>query len=273
MKTTLSILLILISFFSFAQNGIEMIMSHKQFKNNGETIQAEKNSVIWITENKMKISSDDPKEPIMMYDSEKRVITIIMRDKKQYTEISQKEMEELNAQLEESRKMMEQQLALLPESQREMVQQKMGKMFSEELPKVDYNLAENGIKVGPYTTNKYVGTFDKKTVEEVFIASADQFSVDQSYFEIYSDMTEFMKENMSKMMGTKSGQAGAGSFSASYPSFEEGIPVKSISYEDDSKSSEELLSKISEKDIPSEAFSVPTGFKKIDMMKEMKSGK
>lgn len=273
MKIAISLISILISLSCFAQNGIEIIMAHKQFKDNGKSIKAEKNSVIWINESMMKISSDDQKEPIMIYDSEKEVITMIMRDKKQYSEISQAEMEEVNKKLEESRMMMEQQLAQLPESQRVMVKEKMANVFSQEVFKTQYKKVEDGIELGPYTTVKYEGITEGKRTEELYYASIDQFKVDESYFDIYSQMMEFLKENMGNMMSTFTGESQSGAMNSSYPSLEEGLPVKSISYKDGSKTSEEVLEEISAKNIPSEAFAVPSGYKKIDIMKKMQSGK
>ncbi|MEQ8518656.1 MAG: hypothetical protein RLN79_07930 [Cytophagales bacterium] len=273
MKTVISILCVLLSLGSFAQNGVEIIMAHKQFSNNGETIKAEKKSVIWISETKMKISSDDMNEPIMIYDSDEQIITMVMRDKEKYSEISQVEMEEMNAQMEASRKMMEQQMAQMPEAQRAMLQERMAGMFSKEIPKVEYELTEEKVKIGPYSTDKYVGTANDQKIEEVFIASIDQFEVQDSYFNVYTKMMEFMRENMGKMMNTISGENYNTSLSSSYPSIEEGIPVKSIAYNEEFKRSEEILEKISQKEIPTEAFEVPSNFKKIDLLKEMKSGK
>ncbi len=273
MKTIISILCVLFSLGAFAQNGVEIIMNHKQFSNNGESIKAEKKSVIWLTETKMKISSDDMSEPIMIYDSDEQMITVVMRDKEKYSEISQVEMEEMNAQMEASRKMMEQQMAQLPEAQRAMLQERMAGMFSKEIPTVEYEMAEEGVKIGPYSTDKYIGTTKDQIIEEVYLASTDQFDVQESHFNVYSNMMEFMRENMGKMMNTISGENQNTSLSPSYPSIEEGIPVKSISYKEEKKRSEEILEKISKKEIPTEAFEVPSDYKKIDLLKEMKSGK
>lgn len=247
-----------------------MLLQQKLYDNNGESVKDEKSTTVWLTDSKIKVSSTDIKEPIMIFDSESEVMTLIFRDKKEYTRISKEELQDINSKLEEARKMMEARLSQLPEAQRKMMKSQMENMYGGDAPDIKYEKEASGLKVGPYSTSKYIGKQDGQIVEEIFLTPIEVLNVEEGQFDVFINMSTFISENMSSIFGNgQNGRAGA-VYSETHPSFREGIPVKTINFEDGNRRSEEILDKISTIDIPSEAFDVTPGYKEIKITEKMK---
>jgi hypothetical protein len=271
MKNILSLLFVaMISFAAVAQSGVEMIMSNKEYNPNGQSVKAERSNTVWITDSKMKITSSNDSDPVMIYDDEAKKVIVIDRKNRQYTEMGEKEMAEINAQMEMAKKTMEQQMANMPPQQREMMKKQMGQVFSmEEKKKTEYEKATSSMMVGPYSTTLYTGKTDGEKVQEIYIAGYDQMKVSSADFDVYMKMIEFMRESMGSMLSMLPGDQSASIFDEDHPTFSNGVPVKSVTYSDGKMVNEDLLQSISKKSIPSEAFLVPPGYKKKDIMESL----
>lgn len=271
MKNSLSLLIaVLISTAAFAQTGVEMIMTNKEYNPNGQSVKAERTNTVWVTDSKMKISSNLDNDPVMIYDDSEKKVIIIDRSKRQYAEMGEKEMSEIKAQMEMAKKTMEIQMANMPPQQREMVEKQMGQMFSMgEKKKIEYAKAAGAQNVGPYSTTLYTGRSEGEKVEEIYIAAYDQMNVSASDFDVYMRMIEFMRASMGSMLSMLPGDQSVSIFDEGHPTFSNGVPVKSVTYSGGKKVNEDILESISKKNIPAEAFAVPPGFRKKDMMDSM----
>lgn len=268
----LTLFIVLTSLDLTAQDDVEILMDQVVYGSKGKKIISELSTTIWLTETKMKISSDEMRQPILIFDSEKEEISMIFRDRKEYVQINKAELQEINAKLEEAKSIMESRLSMLPEAQRKMMETQMQDMYGgNEAPEVSYNETKNGVKVGPYSSSLISGKTEGQLVEEIYIASIDQFEISLNDFEIFHKMGEFMEENMSSLMSTTGESGSMGFVTKNNPSFKDGVPVKTVNYDLGIKKSEEVLQKISRIDIPTDAFEITPGYKKIDFTQQMKS--
>ena len=274
MKIKIILFLLVIATYAFGQNGVEIVMENKGYDSKGVVVKEQQSNTIWMTENKIKISSESNSEPLMIFNAEKQEMIMMYRDQKKYVVIDKKTMQEIKTKMDESKAMMEAQLASMPEAQREIMEKQMGTFFGNDVKVIptEYTVKDQGVRVGPYTTDLFIGTKNQEKVEEIFMASNSQFDINIDYFEPFRQMMKFMRENMSELFKSMPGESSSIIRDESHPAFSKGVPVKTVNYKDGVKQSEETLLSIKSLNLPSEAFDVIPGYKKMDLMKEMNNG-
>lgn len=221
------------------------------------------NSVMYLTEDKMVTETVDGKnKTVMMFDAGKETLFIIDHKKKEYTEMTKQDMEELNAMLTEQLALMEQQLAMLPEKQRTMMREQMGAAFGMGQKPSEYSLEESNVAVKEWETDKYVGKAEGKTQSEIYIAPYSELGHDASDFASLEKFFESMK-NFMQSMSKKIPSAGLGFFGENMPGYKEGLPVKTVIYNNKGEAiSTTILNSISEEETDKTLFEIPENYKK-----------
>lgn len=272
MKKILFLSLLIAHFGVFAQNGIELVYQSKVFEDRGELVKRQRIATIWITPNKLKISSNNDKDAILIFDKKEELIQLINRLEGSYLEMTEKDLKEINNQISQAKEQMDKQLASLPPEQREMMKKQMGNMFSsnEKDKNKEYRDTEISKVIGPYNTSLHEAWSINEKVEEVYIVDFDMIEFSKNQFEVIEGLMGFIRENMNVLFQNFSNEVGAVIQPEDHPSFQEGLPVQTINYESGIKKSEEILKSIKHIEIPEEAFAVPPGYKKKDLMSELK---
>ncbi len=254
----------------FAQNGLEITMQNSLYDSFGGSIKNQKSNTIWIKGQKLKIASDKPDEPVMIFNGQKEEMIILFRDKSQFAVLNKSDLAKINLKLDEAQKRIESEISMMPAEQQKIMREQMKSMFeSNTATTINYELSNESQQISSYATKKFIGSVSNEIIEEIFIASMDQFEIEKSDFAIYSTMMDFMRVNMSSLFKTIPGNPNGNVKQQDHPGFKNGIPVKTVNYVKGKKHSEETLQTLNKIDLPDEALEVTPGFKKIDLLKDM----
>lgn len=220
------------------------------------------NSKVYLKEDKMVTETTDGKDnTVMLFDADTETLFIINHKKKEYTEMTREDMENLNAMLTEQLAVMEQQLAMLPEKQRDMVREQMGASFGVGQKPSEYSLTEADVSIKDWETDKYTGVADGKTQSEIYIASYGETGYESEDFASLEKFFDTMK-NFMQSISKQIPSAGMGFFGENMPGYKEGIPVKTVIYNTKGEaSSTTTLESISEEEVEKSVFEVPENYK------------
>lgn len=201
-----------------------------------------------------------------LFDAEQETFYIINHNKKEYTEMTREDMEALSAMIGEQMKMLEQQLANIPEAQREAVRKQMSAAFEQpEQQSVEYQKEASGSMVEGWETAKYVGMEGDQKKSEIYLASYEELGQDKKDFQALEKFFSMMQD-FTKAMNRNTPSAGFGFFGENMPAFKEGIPVKSILYNDQGEVfTTSTISSIEEESVDESLFSIPQNYKKQQM--------
>lgn len=227
----------------------------------------ETTSKAYILEDKVLTeSSGDRDGAITLFDAGQETFYIINHKKKEYTEMTREDMEALSAMVGEQMKMLEQQLANLPEAQREAVRKQMSASFGQQQQEsIDYQKEASGEMVEGWRTEKYVGMEGDQKKSEIYIASYEDLGQDKSDFKALEKFFSMMQD-FAKAMNQNTPITAFGFFDESMPAFTEGIPVKSIFYNDQGEIfTSSTISSIEEESVDEALFEIPENYKKKQM--------
>ena len=275
MRILLFTVLLCFSIPIFSQNnGIELIFHTLEYGEKGETIDSERHMTIWILNSKLKIASNNDKDPLLIFDSNSEILQIINRAQHDFIELTKSDLKELDAQLEQSLKLMEEKLSTLPESQKEAIKSQFYQFKSnKDEPEIEYKNTEINKSVESHSTLLYEGWIENEKLEEIYVADYETFEFDKKELSVYNELMDFIRDNTHMLMKTFPTSPAKILKSVDHPSFKEGIPVKTVNYNKGIKSSMEILKSSRSVEIPSEAFDVPPGFKKKDIMEEIRKSR
>ena len=173
--------------------------------------------------------------------------------------MTQDDVAKLKTQMEDMQKMMQEQMKNMPEEQRKMMEDMMpSNMSIEKEEKTVYKKMAGGVKIGKWTTTQYEGTQAGKKSDELWTVDWSQIGFDRSEFQVMSKMAEFfsaLSQDASEFMkiGSEDWEKEMGI---------SGMPVRWISFNNGSKTSEGSLVDISKKTLDTSMFELPVGFKK-----------
>jgi hypothetical protein len=200
-------------------------------------------------------------EPWSIFDVNRRVITMVEPAQKSYMEIDTKEI------CREITKMMEVMMAEVPQEQRAMMEQMMAAQNKKQKPpSVTVSKIGGGGKIAGYDTVKYSVKVDGQSYKDIWITSDVGIMEDVKKFMKYAlEMNEEMT-GCTQMAGTVVERAPE--TTGEYTSLmERGWTMKEVSLPGGAVESE--VESLEKRDIPASEFTVPAGYKKLDMMEMM----
>ena len=265
MKTTLfslplaALLLLGIATTTLAQTTEALVISSTTLDQKGKPT----TSKAYLKGDKMMVETGDEKQKqIMLFDADKEAMYIINHKKKEYTEMTKEDMEALSAMMQQQFAVMEQQLEMLPEKQREMVRKQMAAAMGTGQKPAEFSLEEKGVQVKEWKADKYVGKSDQQKQSEIYIASYSALGQEAKDFEALGKFFDLMKEYMQGMTKNMPSMS-LGFFSENMPGYKEGIPVKTVMYNNKQEPiSTTMLDSIGKEEVSKESFSVPEKYKK-----------
>lgn len=222
----------------------------------------EEEQTVYLQQNKVKTVMPDG---IMMFDLDKELLYLINPDKKAYWSGKPQDMKKSTE--EAQKKMMEEQMKKVPPEQREAMKKYMEQMMAQKAsPKKEVKVAvkKTGEKatVAGYSSQKYQILVNGKLREEMWLATKLK--------DVGAEFDRAKWEKFQKALTEMGGEEEPYSASREYLDLmEKGFSIKSVSYYEEGRKSENVTTKVEKKKIPASEFQIPKGYKKVGMAEVM----
>lgn len=190
----------------------------------------------------------DPRgQQAMMYDNERKVMTVIDHAQKQIVEMNEASLEAMRQRIQAMRAQMRAQLRSLPPEQRKMIERRIGAGSAKT--KV---VAKKGKKdrIGGYPCRHYDMLVDGKSEQQVCVAALADAGVSATDYKTLEGMFDFMQK-MAESQG-----AGSAPFANSI----KGIPVR---MKEQRTGRVQTVKSISSAGLPDSLFTIPD-YKRVD---------
>ena len=196
---------------------------------------------------------------IIIFRKDKRLMWVINKKQKSYSEITEKDLKKIKNQLEK----FEEQMKNMPAEQRKMMEQMMqGKMpAAPKKEEITYKKKETGIKINQWTSTHYEAFTNSEKIKDIWTADFGQLSVSEDDMKILNEMGEFFKSIAPEdpgffNIGSKDWEEGKG-FS--------GFPIRMISYKSGKQTDKmDVLEIQTNKNFQNTIFDLPEGYNKTD---------
>ncbi len=167
-------------------------------------------------------------------------------------EMTQKDMEEMAAKMDDAMKKMQAQMEKMPPEQQKMMKDMMAKMMpgGDKASKTTFKKVGSGGKVNGWSTDKYEGLRDGVKTSEIWSAAPKSLDVSEADMQSLKDMAKFFEKfakNMEGLIGDKNRNG------------LDGIPVKSISFKDGKPEFESEMKEVKKESQAASFFEVPAG--------------
>jgi hypothetical protein len=234
-----------------AQAGIKLVQSYQKI---GDKAEPSANR-IFIEKDRVRIETGANPEQYFIYRSDKKVFWTVNLKEKTFMEITEKDFTEMFAKMEEARKKMAEQMANMPPAQKEMMEKMMTKMMpaGANAPKTVFKKIGDGGKVNGWKTDKYEGIRDGAKHSEVWTTDPKTLDIGAADYQVLKDMAKFFEKfakNMEGMIGDKANNG------------MDGIPVKTITYEDGKPDFQTEMKEAKKENLPAALFDIPAGLTK-----------
>ncbi|WP_109832070.1 hypothetical protein [Reichenbachiella versicolor] len=255
---------LLTSFDLVAKQGVKISSTTRDLKSNSSSTTS-----IYISNTHVAIENSGSKNSTILYNSLKEEFTYIDNTKKEYYLFDKATLVQLKEQVKMFAMMMKQFASQMPEDQRK----KLDKIMNPSSTSISYSKSPNLEKVNTWTTSRYEGKNSNEKVISLYIANYQSIGVAESNFNAMKKMLEFAKQNLQEIgsLLPAGGELSAFTVDSNSPIMKEGIPVKTLAYENGASKNENLVNKIDLTDIPDNKFVIPTGYsrKTIDIQNQL----
>jgi len=226
-------------------------------------------SVIYLNADRLRVENQETKgasvPDIIIFRQDKKVMWVIHSKEGTYTEITNKDLEEMKSKMDESMKMMQEQMKNMPPEQRKMMEEMMAKqmpkgMMTQE-EKTTFKKAASGVKFRSWNCDKYEGFKGSEKSAEVLTILPSQAGFNMKDFMVMRDFAEFFSPlavdaNEFVMMGTEE-DVNKGGF--------QGMPVKYVNMSNGKITDTFELEKIESRTNPASLFELPADLKKKEI--------
>ena len=260
-KLILSLLLLAIASLAYSEDGVVILSKTKKLADGSMS-----NTNIYITENSVALENKGSKDNgTFIFSSVKQEFTYVDHLKKEYYYFDQATMQQLKQQIKMLMMMFKQFSANMPEDQKK----KLRKFMNEDKAAMEFVNTGSSKKIGKWDTNIYEGKSKVEKATDFYIASFSNIGISKEEFKVMDDLISYFKTNLSEIAAflPSGGSFSQIGFDDSSPVFKEGVPVKTISYSDQTATNENTVESIERKSIASSLFQAPKGYtsKKINM--------
>ncbi|MFH1862770.1 MAG: DUF4412 domain-containing protein, partial [bacterium] len=209
---------------------------------------------IYISLDRMRF--EDESGYIAIFRQDKKVFWMLDDQKKTYTEMTERDLQEMKRTLDEASRQMAEQMKDLPPEQRQMMEAMMAGKMTQKAPEIVYQKVASGERIGSWVCDKYEGSSEGKKKSEVWTTDWQQLDLKSSDFQVLKEMGEFFARLAPE----------ATSFypmeESSEKSVYSGVPVKTISYSDDMASRTSELKELRTEEFNAALFELPAEYKK-----------
>lgn len=260
-KIFFSILLLVVTGIAYSADGIVIVSKTKDLSDGSIS-----STNIYMTETSVALENKGAKDnSTFIFNSDKQDFTYVDHKKKEYYYFDQATMQQLKQQIKMLMMMFKQFSANMPEEQKK----KLGKFMNEDEAVMEFVDTGASEKIGKWKSKIYEGTSDGKKATDMYIASFKTIGIAKDEFKVMESLISYFRTNLGEIAGflpqeSSFSQIG---FDESSPVFKEGVPVKTISYNNKSAKNENIVESIKRTSVSSAMFQPPSGYasKKINM--------
>lgn len=251
---------------SLASYGSDVTLKSKNLdsqKNDAGTTNFYFTSEKLLIENKFKDDNN-----ALIFDSSKKEFIFIDHTKKEFYQVTEAELQQFIGQLKQMIPMMKAFMGNLPPSQQEKLKKQFGSLLGGEEVKTTFSKTDRNVKVNKWSADKYEAAQGDQKIADMFLASYDNVGVKKEDFKSFDAMRRVFGEIIGEFAGVLPlgpSIAGLASNIDENPAFEEGIPVRSITYKDGALAGENIMESVTKGSISSEKFATPKGYKRKQM--------
>jgi len=216
-------------------------------------------------------------EKVRMDENDSQVSMIFLGDeflvldhkKKNYVVMDDEMLEQVSTQISAAMQQMQAQLADLPPAQRAMVEEMMkGKMRGLMAQGDDPSPAPRVEAIGSgewksHPCDKYAVFEGMEKTQEICATDFQEIEGSEEMMQAFHNMAEFVTKLTESMPMGNGGGLNPGELMDQI----NGFPVHTLEYENGVVTIEVLLESVAEQDIDENLFSVPTGYKKQDLLR------
>lgn len=240
-------------------------------------------NTIYLESDRMRMETTEGGEDIVViFRGDTETMYVIEKDKNRYMSMTKEEMarmgqqakammDQLGPQQKAMMEQMQEQMKNMTPEQRKMMEQMMPDMgkamgMPEAAEPLRYESKGSGGTVNGWATTHYVGFRGDAKEQEVWAADLGTLGVSESDLAVFKKMQEFV-ETLTESIGMDLGGA-MFAVGDEEPPFD-GIPVKSVDYENGRIVQTEETVTVEKRGNPAALFELPSGLKKIDPMSGM----
>jgi hypothetical protein len=237
----------------------------------GTTTQADdgskEKSIIYINSDRMRVengqSHTEDAPDIVIFRQDKKVMWVIDTKEGTYMEITQKDLEQMKARMDEGMKQMQEQLKNMPPEQRKMMEDMMAKQMPKQMmaqEKTTYKKTGSE-KFNSWNCDKYEGTKSGKKTAEVWTVLPSQAGFRKDDFVVMRGFADFftpLGSNLNDfvMMGIEE-DVKDGGFN--------GMPVKYINMDDGKIVDTFVVDKVENRSNAASLFELPGNLEKKEI--------
>ena len=223
----------------------------------------------YFTEDKLRIENEFKNDRnALIFSSSKKEFIFIDHTKKEYYQVTEAELQQFIGQLRQMIPMMKAFMGNLPPEQQEKLKKQFGTLLGGEQVETTFSKTASGVKVSKWSADKYEAKQGNDKIADMFLASYGNLGVKKGDFQSFDAMRRVFGEIIGEFAGVLPlgpSVAGLASNLDENPAFDEGIPVRSVTYKNGSVAGENVMESVSKDAIGSDKFDAPKGYKRKQM--------
>ena len=241
-----------------APAGTKMVVKTESLQGQGSGGTA----VIYLSGMKARIDSDEGggQYTVIYYGGEDPIYWVIDRRARTYVEMRRKDMEAVQAQVEQAMKMFEEQLASAAPERREylrqLFQQQMGRL-PEDAARTEYEKVASGVLINEWKCDHYLGTANGEKAEEVWAVEFESLDISRDDFNVFGEMAAMFVN-----IGQRTPAFFQFFLEGSDARRMTGLPVLVVSYVNGERSEKSQLENVTSQSFDPQLFDLPDGLTK-----------
>ncbi|HKP97945.1 MAG TPA: DUF4412 domain-containing protein [Fibrobacteria bacterium] len=246
---------LLLGFTTSTRAGVTLIQSYEEI---GGGKPATTNT-IHLDKDRVRIDAGVSPDAYFIYRGDKKAFYTVNLKEKSYMEMTERDLDEMAAKMDDARKKMNESMAKLPPEQRKAMEAMMAKMMpgGAEAPKTVYKKIGAGGTVNGWSTDRYEGTRNGEKHTEIWTTAPKNLGIAEEDFQVIKDMGKFFGK-LSKNMDWLAHADDKNGF--------QGMPVQTLSYQDGKPRFRSEVKEVKKESQAAALFEIPAGLtlKKIE---------
>jgi uncharacterized protein DUF4412 len=193
----------------------------------------------------IRLEMGSTKDMYFIYRGDKKLFWIVNLKDKSYTEMTEKDFEDMLAKMEQAKKQMAAQMEKMPPEQRKMMEDMMKKMPGADAPKTEFKSTGSGGIINGWNTVKYEAIREGAKRSDIWLADFKAVGVSEADFAPFRHMAKYFEKF---------------SPDSEWKLQDKGMPVKTITYKEGKPEFQTEVKSVKQELQPPALFEVPAGF-------------
>ena len=232
-------------------------------------------TTLYFTSDKLLIENQFKNDnQALIFSNSRNEFILIDHTRREYYQVTEAELRQFIGQLRQTIPMMKAFMSNMPPEQQEKLKKQFGSLLGEEAPPTTFSKTGSNIKVKSWSTDKYEATVAGDKVADMYLASYSKLGVSKEDFNSFEGMRRIFGEVIGEFAGVLPlgpSIKGLATNLDDNPAFEEGVPVRSVTYSDGASTGENITESVTTGTISADKFNIPTGYARKQLkMPEMR---